>query len=135
MMDIYTFQKSRRGSNDVRICMYELRKNIIFQKKKERRSSGVYHSVSVFKTLIQRGETQKHTLFLNILKNIRERIFSLIYFFTYFVSFIYIEKSCMETNYTENAFVSLVYFIFFFKFFYFFIKMGVLKCTFFLSCW
>ena len=34
MMDIYTFQKSRRGSNDVRICMYELRTNIIFQKKK-----------------------------------------------------------------------------------------------------
>ena len=33
MMDI-TFQKSRRGSNDVRICMYELRTNIIFQKKK-----------------------------------------------------------------------------------------------------
>ena len=119
MMDIYTFQKS------VRICMYELRTNIIFQKKK-RREGVVEYSVSVFKTLIQRGETQKHVIF-NILKNIRERIFSLIYFFTYFVSFIYIEKSCMETNYTENAFVSLVYILYFFLNFYFFIKMGVLK--------
>ena len=68
MMDIYTFQKS------VRICMYELRTNIIFQKKK-RREGVVEYSVSVFKTLIQRGETQKHVIF-NILKNIRERIFS-----------------------------------------------------------
>ena len=72
MMDIYTFQKS------VRIRMYELRTNIIFQKKKRREGVVEYSawSVSVFKTLIQRGETQKHTLFLNILKNIRERIFS-----------------------------------------------------------
>ena len=59
MMDIYTFQKS------VRIRMYELRTNIIFQKKK-RREGVVEYSVSVFKTLIQRGETQKHVIF-NIL--------------------------------------------------------------------
>ena len=61
MMDIYTFQKS------VRIRMYELRTNIIFQKKK-RREGVVEYSVSVFKTLIQRGETQKHMLFNNFLK-------------------------------------------------------------------